>query len=911
MTSRSMLLLLLGVLPVTFAQPTDPSRLKRFPILPDMMTHEVGFCYQGHMDFGEDGDKITKAKSGIRVLENGKELGPRAALHADIRNKGKGRYSHWVRQTLYFSASDNSDPRTNGRKYEVVSVNPDSALGGLKEMGGEPMKHVEVITSSAHEYQLALGGVLDMDNTLTRSHGNISVVFQPNLQLTIANTGDTPVRWPKLVANGRRDWSTYDALLEDFTRGAKNDQEKALFIWETMRQNRYHCLPLYPDDEFHDPVRMFNSYGLELCDDMGNCGCSIFKKAGLGKPKYKLDPTVYALYGHVQCEAVVDNQLQFLDVDQDVFYLDRESDHPVSGSAIARDHDLARREVHYGPVFGGWRSAESAASLFGNDDKSGYRAVGGHEMSYTLRPGERAEFRWDNVGKWVAHSKEWDKRPPFYGNSQFVYEPRLAAKQYREGIAGERDIVPATTPGAKLAGGSAKAMLKYQISIPWAICGGAVRAEFAGLAETDRFAIDLTLDGKKLKRVWEGSGKGAVLCEASLDKALETRVAPVAQTYGLIVTLASADARHGANLKSLKITTDIMTAPLSLPRLQVGENTFRYADLQKGPHEVTITHEWQEVKGYRLLQTPPQPTYPPNGKTVRDSKLTFRWPQVAKAGAYHIRVSTRKDFRVPFRPGYDVVINSNTWLIPYTGMFAPDTDYYWRVRVRDKAGAWSDWGPTWSFRWQGPRVPLKVRHELTKQGILLHWQANPRGERPVRYDVYGSDEQGFSVHKSPYTSFVRGTVPANYLGTTADTSLLIGSPKPTHDNMNRAYYRVVAVDANGTESICSDFAEPPHPHIWTAPVTVATVRKPYAYKPQSIRSLGDVQHRYTKPTHSLCNEEKLTFSLAAGPKWLACDAKTGALKGTPDKLGTFPVKLAVKTQLDGQAEQNFTITVGR
>ncbi|MBT7302873.1 MAG: hypothetical protein HN849_25300, partial [Victivallales bacterium] len=241
MNPRGMLLFFLGVLPVTFAQQSDFSKLKRFSILPDMMTHEIGFSYQGHMDFGEDGDKVTKAKSGIRVLENGKELGPRAALHADIRVKGKGRYSHWVRQTLYFSASDNSDPRTNGRKYEVVSVNPESALGGLKEIGGEPMKHVEVVTSSAHEYAVTLGGALDMDNTMTRSHGNITVAFQPNLQLTIANTGDSPVRWPKLVANGRRDWSTYDALLADFTRGAKNDQEKALFIWETMRQNRYHC----------------------------------------------------------------------------------------------------------------------------------------------------------------------------------------------------------------------------------------------------------------------------------------------------------------------------------------------------------------------------------------------------------------------------------------------------------------------------------------------------------------------------------------------------------------------------------------------------------------------------------------------------------------------------------------------
>ncbi|MDP7135379.1 MAG: hypothetical protein QF437_33090, partial [Planctomycetota bacterium] len=42
-------------------------------------------------------------------------------MHRDIRELGKGRYSHWTQSTLYFSASDSTDPRTNGRKYELVS----------------------------------------------------------------------------------------------------------------------------------------------------------------------------------------------------------------------------------------------------------------------------------------------------------------------------------------------------------------------------------------------------------------------------------------------------------------------------------------------------------------------------------------------------------------------------------------------------------------------------------------------------------------------------------------------------------------------------------------------------------------------------------------------------------------------
>ena len=37
------------------------------------------------------------------------------APHDAIRNLGQGRYSHWGRR-IYFAASDNSDPRRNGRR---------------------------------------------------------------------------------------------------------------------------------------------------------------------------------------------------------------------------------------------------------------------------------------------------------------------------------------------------------------------------------------------------------------------------------------------------------------------------------------------------------------------------------------------------------------------------------------------------------------------------------------------------------------------------------------------------------------------------------------------------------------------------------------------------------------------------
>jgi hypothetical protein len=53
------------------------------------------------------------------ILESGASLPHRNALHRDVRCHGRGRYSLW-RDGVFFSATDNSDPRTNGRTYTLL-----------------------------------------------------------------------------------------------------------------------------------------------------------------------------------------------------------------------------------------------------------------------------------------------------------------------------------------------------------------------------------------------------------------------------------------------------------------------------------------------------------------------------------------------------------------------------------------------------------------------------------------------------------------------------------------------------------------------------------------------------------------------------------------------------------------------
>ncbi|PIY52493.1 MAG: hypothetical protein COZ06_02920 [Armatimonadetes bacterium CG_4_10_14_3_um_filter_66_18] len=882
---------------------------KRFSLPPECIRPEQGFCYLAGRDFGEEGDKSTANKSGLLLFEDGKPLGPSRSFHADIREQGQGRYSHWTREGLYFSASDNTDPRTNGRRYEVASTNPKSGLGGLARFPATPKRHVEEITSSRHEYALAVGGTLDMDNTRTLASSNCFVAFQNNLALTLENVGDTPVVNPRLVLNGRGNWYTFDSLLAEFTRGAKTDQDKAYFIWENMRQNTYHDTPLYANAEPHDPVRLFNIFGFNLCDDAGNSGCSLFHHAGLVGSKNR------ALHGHVQCEAAVNGKLQFLDVDMDAFYLDRENEHPVSGDECARDHDLVRRELNYGRVVARFTPSDAPAALFGPDDTLFDAQLRGHEIAYTLRPGEKVVFRWDNTRKYCAESKEWEHLPRYFGNSKFVFQPRLELPAVQAEGSETKDLGPATSPGngGRLAGQSADAHLDYEIKVPYTVCGGTVRAEFAGASAQDRFAVALSLDGKSWKELWTEQGAGAHAAEVALDQALDVRNKPAKYRYFVRVGLGSADETPGANLCSLEIETDVMAAPVSLPRLCVGTNKAVYWDATEGPHRLRLTHDWQESDAVQPLPPIAAPEYPKPGATIPDSIVTFSWPAAEGADQYHLQVSRRPDFAYPYRTSLDVIIPTTKWGVPYTGIFSPDTPYYWRLRCKEQWGVWGKWSEGWTFTWRGPRVPVNARLEQTGQTFTLRWAPNPRGERPVKYEVYGSDEKGFSVCKDEHAAYTRGKVPGNFLGETTETEMLVIGPEAAQENANKVYYRVVAIDGGGTVSGCSDYAEAPHPFVRTSPVTQAKTGEPYTYEARSLRSLNDVQHHYDAPGDKLWDSEENTFKLVAGPKWLTLDGKAGVLSGTPQAgdAGEARVKVEVTNQFGGRAEQEFALAVGR
>ena len=82
--------------------------------------HVDGHCYIAELsDIGRTGDTLSDpCASDVLLVENETVLGPPHTTHSAIAQDGQGRYSHW-HSALYFSTSDNSDPRSNGREYHI------------------------------------------------------------------------------------------------------------------------------------------------------------------------------------------------------------------------------------------------------------------------------------------------------------------------------------------------------------------------------------------------------------------------------------------------------------------------------------------------------------------------------------------------------------------------------------------------------------------------------------------------------------------------------------------------------------------------------------------------------------------------------------------------------------------------
>ena len=773
--------------------------------------------------------------------------------------------------------------------------------------------HVEEITAGPHVYKVVQGGTMDGRNCRLpmgcgiAREGAFLQTWESNRSVRMENVGETDVVNPWL-SNGRNDFRTVEEIVASAVSPGMTDAEEAFALWFQEIRYRHHSPG--DNDELGDPVKVFNVYGYNTCGNDSISLATLWRAAGL-----KAAPA--RALGHCISQAFYDGRWHFFDGDMHSVYLLRDNQTVAGEQDIVRDHDLVKRTHSQGILFPDtwWQPQGMPAMYFYVGEVTGERGgKGGTTMNMVLRPGEAIEWRWGQCDP-VKHHGALHTMPTYpqaIYDGLWEYRPDFSQETWRQGATTVENMA-AGTDGLAAEQGK-KGAVVWTLRSPYVFVGGRLLAE-----GTDaRFFI--SADGK----AWEP-------VKDNLDKFFST-VGPARYEYRLKCELEGA-----ARLRRLAIANDVQMAPLAMPEMVVGENSFTYSDRSAGGRKVRITHEWVERSASKPPEAPAAPVYPPDGGEADGTDVVFQWalakdPDGDAIGDYHFELSRRADMKYPLSMDFyklisrtadtsavkskDGIVTSATVKNQYTlalpGLLAPDQEYYWHVRAMDDKGVWGAWSKTWTFTPRGPAYPLDVTvdYDAAKGAGVLRWKANPAGRRPAKYRVYGSDEKGFTIADERFQSTVGITktemaawdpwFPANFIAETTATELAVLGREVDVPAANKTYYRVVAVDERGKRSGPSDYATASRPIIYSRPVLAAKVGAEYRYQVCATRSLGDLTARMQRGNQvsGYFDIERAAFTLDKGPAWLKIDEASGVLSGTPDAAGKAEV--AVTASIDRQ-----------
>ncbi len=240
----------------------------------------------------------------------------------------------------------------------------------------------KVISEHEAEYVIEVGGTLDPEN----------------VEITIENLGDTPVKDPRISVNGLYDWFDIDSMVEEITAGCTTDEEKAVAIWEWVAWKRFQRSP-HDESSLH-PVRALNCYGYGICGHTSSWIKALCRAAGL-------QARVWEISGHTVTEVFYNGGWHMLDGNVKVFYLARDNRTIASLAELEKDRWLIERTIHPRDP---WvrqddppgRNIQFVRYLIterDNRESDGYdyQNKRPYSMSMTLKPGEKLLRWWEPV----------------------------------------------------------------------------------------------------------------------------------------------------------------------------------------------------------------------------------------------------------------------------------------------------------------------------------------------------------------------------------------------------------------------------------------------------------------------------------------------------------------------------------
>ncbi|MBI4659291.1 MAG: putative Ig domain-containing protein [Verrucomicrobia bacterium] len=744
------------------------------------------------------------------------------------------------------------------------------------------------------------------------------------------NVGDTDVINPWL-SNGRNTFRNVAEIVSSAITPGMTDAEKAFALWFQEIQHRHHS----PGDnhELGDPVKVFNVYGYNTCGNDSIALATLWRAAGL-----KVAPA--RALGHCISQVFYDGSWHFYDGDMHSVYLLRDNETVASEQDIVRDHDLIKRTHSKGILFPDtWWDGQGMCSMYFYEGKVTGERSGKADttMNMVLRPGEALVWRWGQLDPLKYHGA-LHTMPTYESaicNGLWEYRPDFSKATWRKEAATVENIAVLHDPRSSLLTSAAsvqspsgrassenppldglaaeegkKATIIWTVRAPYVFVGGRIEAEGEGA----KFFV--SADGK----AWQ-------VVTGNFDKFFSA-VGPARYEYQIKCELEGP-----ARLRRLAIINDLQMAPMALPEMTVGENTFTYSDQTGGGRKVRIIHDWVERSASQPPLAPQTAIYPCDRGEADGTDVVFKWtaaddPDGDAIADYHFELSGRADMRWPLsmtfyklisrtadrakERGKDAEMDKARVKAQYTlaepGLLTPDQRYFWRIRAMDDNGVWGPWSKTWNFIARGPANPLRVSldYDPTQASGILRWTANPTGRRPVNYRVYGSDEKGFTIADRPHQGTVGITkqemaawnpwFPANFIAETSGTELAVMGREVGLPAANKTYYRVVALDERGKRSGPSDYATGPRPMIYSKPPVAANVGVEYRYAVLVNRSVGDLSSRMqnNQQVSGYFDIEQPKFAIERGPRWLTIDENTGLLSGTPRTPGKTEVVVTAR-----------------
>lgn len=440
------------------------------------------------------------------------------------------------------------------------------------------------------------------------------------------------VRTPRVRRMDHPDTSSVSAIVRSIVRPGMSDREKALAVYDFVRQAVYHWPAAREGDTpadfeygvVYDPVKLVSVYGYGYCYQNRAALEALWQAAGL-------EARSAGIGGHSVAEVFYEGAWHYFDADQHGYCL------LDDGTTVAAIEDLARRpdlllapRHRPNPFFPAtaqpripYEALPILASYFATTGDNHYqhdKIVLGHTMDVTLLPGMRltrrfaGDGRWNNWRQTLKSERDAGYIDPLagprdnlggdgYGNGELLYQPDLTSgsAEYRAGVWTDENVAQ-TPSGLTPANGGREAASVFRIRLPYAIVGwptsfssnlppvgAAVLGARCVRAGADaRQALDVSVDGgRSWTNVWAAAGTGD-------DNVRVDASALVVPRYEYWLRLRQSALRPAdARIERLSVRTAFQCAPRALPALRPGRN-----DLVFELGDETETLEWRaDVRG--------------------------------------------------------------------------------------------------------------------------------------------------------------------------------------------------------------------------------------------------------------------------------------------------------------------------